>query len=153
MTQGVLFVPTEEQLRTVRAMAGYGMPHMDIGTFLDIDAKTLRKHFTRELELGSIEATTKVAQSLFRMATEGKNVAAAIFWMKARAGWREKQPEALMADDKPMEDMTDAELEEIIRQARKDGTLPKARMVIRRVIVDPKAPERPVIDGSATDID
>ena len=25
------------------------------------------------------------------MATEGNNVAAAIFWMKARAGWREKQ--------------------------------------------------------------
>jgi len=25
------------------------------------------------------------------MATTGKNVAAAIFWMKARAGWREKQ--------------------------------------------------------------
>ena len=153
MTQGVRFQPTEEQRRTVRAMAGYGMPHMDIGTFLDIDAKTLRKHFTRELELGSIEATTKVAQSLFRMATEGKNVAAAIFWMKARAGWREKQPEALLADDKPIEDMTDAELEDIIRQARKDGTLPKAPMVIRRVIVDPKAPERPVIDGSATDID
>ena len=37
MTQGVLFVPTEEQRRTVRAMAGYGMPQMDIGTFLDID--------------------------------------------------------------------------------------------------------------------
>jgi hypothetical protein len=33
----------------------------------------------------------KVAQSLFQMATQGKNVAAAIFWMKARAGWREKQ--------------------------------------------------------------
>ena len=32
-----------------------------------------------------------MAQSLFQMATQGKNVAAAIFWMKARAGWREKQ--------------------------------------------------------------
>ena len=75
MTQGVPFVPTEEQRRTVRAMAGYGMPQMDIGNFLDIDANSLREHFTRELETGSIEATTKVAQSLFRMATEGKNVA------------------------------------------------------------------------------
>ena len=153
MTQGILFVPTEERRRTVRAMAGYGMPHMDIGTFLDIDAKTMRKHFTRELELGSIEATTKVAQSLFRMATEGKNVAAAIFWMKARAGWREKQPEALMADDKPMEDMTDAELEEIIRQARKDGTLPSSNLTVRRVIIDPKAPSTRVIDGDVSDAD
>ncbi len=31
-----------------------------------------------------------MAQSLFRMATEGNNVAAAIFWMKARAGWRDR---------------------------------------------------------------
>ena len=85
MTQGILFVPTDEQRRTVRAMAGYGMPQMDIGTFLDIDAKTLRKHFTRELEMGSIEATTKVAQSLFRMATEGGSVAAAIFFASTLA--------------------------------------------------------------------
>lgn len=32
-----------------------------------------------------------MTQSLFQMATQGRNVAAAIFWMKARAGWREKQ--------------------------------------------------------------
>lgn len=153
MTQGVRFEPTDEQRRTVRAMAGYGMPHVDIAIFLDIDAKTLRKHFTRELELGSIEATTKVAQSLFRMATEGKNVAAAIFWMKARAGWREKQPEALMADDRPIDDMTDAELEEIVRQARKEGTLPKTPMIIQRVIVDPAAPAKPIIDADPTDLD
>ncbi|MBC7939898.1 MAG: hypothetical protein H7Z19_09080, partial [Chitinophagaceae bacterium] len=66
------------------------MPHTDIATMLDIDPKTLRKHFHSELARGSIEATAKVGQSLFRMATEGNNVAAAIFWMKARAGWREK---------------------------------------------------------------
>ena len=150
MTQGVLYVPTDDQRRTVRAMAGYGMPQMDIGTFLDIDAKTLRKHFTRELEMGSIEATTKVAQSLFRMATEGKNVGAAIFWMKARAGWREKHPEPL--EDKSPEDMTDEELEDIIRQARKNGTLPKSHMTIQRVIIDPKAPARPTIDGQAYDV-
>lgn len=121
MTQGVRFEPTDEQRRTVRAMAGYGMPHVDIATFLDIDAKTLRKHFTRELDLGSIEATTKVAQSLFRMATEGKNVAAAIFWMKARAGWREKQPEALLEDDKPI----------------------TATVSIVRTIIDPLDPQAP----------
>ena len=150
MTQGVLFVPTEEQRRTVRAMAGYGMPQMDIGTFLDIDAKTLRKHFTRELEMGSIEATTKVAQSLFRMATEGGSVAAAIFWMKARAGWREKQPEAL--EDKSPEEMTDEELTVIIRRAQDEGALPRPHMTSQRVIVDPKAPVRPMIDGQAHDV-
>ncbi|WP_270933678.1 hypothetical protein [Falsiroseomonas oryzae] len=82
--------PTAEERRTVRAMAGFGVPQEQIATFLDIDAKTLRKHFRAELDRGSIEVTTKVAQSLFRMATEGNNVAAAIFGMKARAGWRER---------------------------------------------------------------
>lgn len=153
MTQGVLFKPTDEQRRTVRAMAGYGMPHIDIATFLDIDAKTLRKHFTRELELGSIEATTKVAQSLFRMATEGKNVAAAIFWMKARAGWREKQPEALATENTSVDELSDAELEAIIRAGRRTGTVPLDRMVIERRIIDPKSPPRPVIEGDAGDTD
>jgi hypothetical protein len=151
MTQGVRFQPTDEQRRTIRAMAGYGMPHVDIATFLDIDAKTLRKYFARELELGSIEATTKVAQSLFRMATEGKNVAAAIFWMKARAGWREKQPEALAADERPLAEMTDEELTDIIRNARTTGALPTSHTVVEWRIVDPKAPARPIIDGDASE--
>ena len=38
---------------------------------------------------GSVEATAKVAQTLFHLATVEKNVPAVIFWMKARAGWRE----------------------------------------------------------------
>jgi hypothetical protein len=85
------FEATADQRRTVRAMAGFGVPQEEIATFLDIDPKTLRKYFRAELDRGSTEATTKVAQSLFRMATEGNNVAAAIFWMKARAGWSERR--------------------------------------------------------------
>ena len=89
--QGAKFEPTDEQRRLVHAMSGLGIPQQDIATHLKIDAKTLRLHFRHELDQGSIDATIKVSQSLFQMATTGKNVAAAIFWMKARAGWREKQ--------------------------------------------------------------
>ena len=85
-----MFQPSDEQRRMVRALSGYGVPQDDIAIHIGIDAKTLRKHFRSELDRGSIEATAKVAQSLFNMATQGNNVAAAIFWMKARAGWREK---------------------------------------------------------------
>lgn len=85
------FEPTPDQRRTVKTMAGFGIPHTDIAPFIGIDTKTLRKHFREELDRGTTEANAKVAQSLFQMATQGKNVAAAIFWMKARAGWREKQ--------------------------------------------------------------
>ena len=88
--QGTEFEPSDDQRRTVRAMSGFGIPQPDIATHLEIDPKTLRKHFRRELDRGVTEANTKVAQSLFNMATQGNNVAAAIFWMKARAGWREK---------------------------------------------------------------
>ncbi len=116
MTQGVTFQPTEEQRRTVSAMSGFGVPHDDIATLLDIDPKTLRKHFRIELDRGSIEATAKVGQSLFRMATEGNNVAAAIFWMKARAGWREKHEVILSA--KPTIEMSDDELLQEIARAR-----------------------------------
>ena len=90
MIQGQAPVPTDEQRRLVRAMSGFGIPQEQIATHLEMDAKTLRKHFRQDLDRGMTEATTKVAQSLFQMATSGKNVAAAIFWMKARAGWREK---------------------------------------------------------------
>ena len=116
MVQGVPFEPTEEQRRTVRAMAGFGVPHEGIATLLDIDPKTLRRHFRRELDRGAVEATAKVAQSLFQLATVDKNVAAAIFWMKARAGWREKHEVTVSA--KPVREMTDAELEWLIQAAQ-----------------------------------
>lgn len=86
----MMFEPSDEQRRTVRALSGFGVPQPDIAVHVGIDPKTLREHFREELDRGSIEATAKVAQSLFNMATSGNNVAAAIFWMKARAGWREK---------------------------------------------------------------
>jgi hypothetical protein len=92
------FAPTDDQRRQVKAMAAYGVPQGDIATVLNIDAKTLRKHFWVELQTGSIEANAKVAQSLFQRATTEKGsagVTAAIFWLKTRAGWREQQAEEL----------------------------------------------------------
>ena len=82
--------PSEDQRRLVRVMAGFGVPQDAIAQHLEIDPKTLRKHYRLELDRGMVEANVKVAQSLFAMATQGNNVAAAIFWMKACAGWREK---------------------------------------------------------------
>lgn len=96
----------------VKAMAGFGIPHEGIATLLDIDAKTLRRHYRRELDRGSVEATAKVAQSLFHMATTGKNVGAAIFWMKARAGWREKHEVQVTTND--LSSMTDEQLQAVI---------------------------------------
>ncbi len=79
-------------------MSGFGVPQEDIAIYLEIDAKTLRKHFQRELDRCTIETNLKVAQTLFDMAAVDKNVAAAIFWLEVRAGWREKHPDK---DDGP----------------------------------------------------
>jgi hypothetical protein len=89
------FEPTEEQRKLVKTLSGFGIPQEDIAQFIGIEPKTLRRRFREELDRGMIEANVKVAQSLFQMATTGKNVAAAIFWMKARAQWREKHEVAI----------------------------------------------------------
>src|ERR1051326_20489 len=109
------FEPTDEQRRTVKAMSRVGVAQPAIPTHIGIDPKTLRKWFREELDRGSIEATTKVAQSLFRMATDGNNVAAAIFWMKARAGWREKHE--LELSTRTVRQVTDAELMGIVSRS------------------------------------
>jgi hypothetical protein len=46
------FEPTPDQRRTVKTMAGFGIPHTDIAPFIGIDTKTLRKHFREELDRG-----------------------------------------------------------------------------------------------------
>jgi len=85
-----LFEPTQEQRRTVQVLSGIGVPQEQIALIIGVDAKTLRKACRDDLDRGMAEANTKVAQTLFAMATRGDNTAATIFWMKARAGWREK---------------------------------------------------------------
>lgn len=87
------FKPNEEQKRMVKSMSGYGIPEDDIARTIGprgISPKTLRKYFRQELSLGSTLANTKVAQTLFHLASSGECVAASIFWAKTRLGWRER---------------------------------------------------------------
>ena len=56
-----------------------------------------------QLEQTEVEAIGEVAKALFTMATQKNNVAAAIFRIKARAGWKEKQQlEVTGANDGPV---------------------------------------------------
>lgn len=77
--------------RQVEAMAAYGIPEADIATVIEIDPKTLRCHYRKELDTGHIKANTKVAENLYRKAIgDGRaSVVAAIFWLKTRARWKE----------------------------------------------------------------
>ncbi len=103
-----------EQRRTVRAMAGYGAPRSSIAAYLRIDVVRLNALLGAELDQAEADANTKVAQALFQMATRQNNVAAAIFWMKARAGWREKVEIKAVVDD--ISRMSDEALQAEIRR-------------------------------------
>ncbi len=125
------YAPTDEQRRIVKAMAGYGIPHDDIATVVKCSPPTLRKRFRQELDVATIEANARVAQCLYQQATTPGNIAASIFWLKARAGWREKHAvEVTGANGAPL-------------------PAPQAPLVIVRQIIDP-APrhhDQAVIDG------
>jgi hypothetical protein len=110
--------PDPNSRRQVEAMAGYGMPETDIASAVGIDAKTLRKHYRSELDLGHIKANSAVAQSLFRKATgDGpQSVTAAIFWLKTRARWKETTVSEITHD---VADPLSAMMQRIARQGRR----------------------------------
>lgn len=86
---GKRFNPTEEQRRQVLTMTGFGIRQDEIAISLQIDKKTLHKHFRRELDTGMIEANVRVAKALYQNATQHNNVAAQIWWTKTRMGWKD----------------------------------------------------------------
>lgn len=92
MAQGKKHEPTEETRKKVQLLSGMGIPQEQIAKLLEISVPTLLKHYRDDIDLGVLDANTKVAQSLFRMATGKKPVpAAAIFWAKTRMKWRETE--------------------------------------------------------------
>ena len=77
--------------RQVEAMAGYGVARDSIAMVLGIDRELLDRTYGEEFRTGAVKANARVAESLFRKATgDGpQSVAAAIFWLKTRVGWKE----------------------------------------------------------------
>jgi hypothetical protein len=76
-----------------------GVPQADICKVIlgpkgkPLAINSLVKHFREELDTGTVRANAKVAGALFRTATDpamgAKAIAAQIFWLKTRAGWKE----------------------------------------------------------------
>lgn len=93
--------PTDQSRGQVSALASFGVPQNDIAAYIDVDPKTLRKHYRRELDTAETRANAAVAKRLYEQAT-GDSVPAAIFWLKARAGWREKTDVNHVSEDGSM---------------------------------------------------
>ena len=91
-----------------------GLRHSEteISRVVNIDPKTLRKHYRDELDLGETKANAQVAGFLFNSAKNG-NVSAQIFWLKTRARWRETPMELKHSGAiarKDLSELTDEEL-------------------------------------------
>jgi hypothetical protein len=92
------FDPTTEDRRLVKHLAAVGISQEDIGLKVGIKSpKTLRKHFSNELALGSIEAEASVRGQIFKDAMAG-NTRAQQIWMNCISRNRgDFQPRALQA--------------------------------------------------------
>lgn len=80
---------TKSKKRMVFELIRSGHNHKDTARCMEISDNTLRKYYREEIDTAKTLGTTSVANALFKMATRGRNAAAAIFWMKAQAGWSE----------------------------------------------------------------
>ena len=85
--------PTDASRKQVEALASFGVPRGEIAKVAGMCLNTLSKHYGDTLDIAATKANSLVAQSLFNRAVKGDGAAAtsaAIFWLKVRAGWREK---------------------------------------------------------------
>lgn len=92
--------PTKVQQDTVSLHAMVGTPQEDIARVIGIDVKTLRKHYRDELDLALCKANATIGGSLFNKAKSG-DTTAQIFWLKTRAGFKEKSEDIGKSDSLP----------------------------------------------------
>ncbi len=92
--------------RQIKTMAGYGLMDEEIAAVLGIKVELLRESYAKELTTANPEMVARVAQSMFRMATDGHkpNVTAAIFWLKCRAGWNDDPTKAAIGKKQQKQD-------------------------------------------------
>lgn len=84
---------SEEELNTILAMAKVGVLRSQIAKYLRCSELWLRETYGPELDAAEVASVARVAQTLYTKATTGKDLGAAIFFLKVRGGWREN-PEA-----------------------------------------------------------
>ena len=100
----ITLVPTDEERRAVRVMVGAGLGQEDIARLLNISVDSLARHFRADLDAGNAAVLREVAGELFRkaMSDHPGAVTAAIFWLKARGGWRDSTNVDLTSAGQPI---------------------------------------------------
>ena len=91
-------IPTDDQRRLVESTSGLGLPHEQIAMLVEIDDKTLRKHYRKELDLGKAKANSQIAKTLYQKAVAG-DTTSLIWWTKAQMRWSETVKQELTGAD------------------------------------------------------
>lgn len=89
--QGVVYVADDNSREWVKIGLRAGLIHEQIAQCLGISVDTLTRHYPNELSSEAALANARVANTLYQKALRG-DVTAMIFYLKSRAGWREKSP-------------------------------------------------------------
>ena len=76
---------TKERRELVSILTAAGFTESQISVALSCTEKTLRKHFTAELDAGAIKINARITEAIFRSAERG-NSAAARYWRREIAG-------------------------------------------------------------------
>ncbi|MET3755904.1 DNA-binding CsgD family transcriptional regulator [Rhizobium binae] len=86
--------PTDVQRRLVQMLAAEGIPQREICRALEIDPKTLRRHYRRELDIAAAKLESALTFHLLRIAGGRGAVAlkAIRFALQSRFGWSEFAP-------------------------------------------------------------
>lgn len=82
-------VPSDEIRKQVKTYAAVGITQVQLCRAIGISDEVFRTHYLDDYEIGKVHAVAQVAGSLYKRATEGKDLGAAIFYLKSQAGWRE----------------------------------------------------------------
>ena len=94
--------PTEQDLEYIRIHSSHGATPSEMAEALGISTATLHRalrdgghiRLLDAIKRGRQEASQQVANRLWEMAMNG-NVVAAIFYLKARANWRDSDKDAI----------------------------------------------------------
>ena len=86
-------IPNEITRSEIKALLAFGITQIEVALYMDMDVKTLRKHYRRELDTALTSANFKVAGALYNNAVNENNVSAQMFWLKTKGGWKEDKEE------------------------------------------------------------
>ena len=90
------FKITDEVIKKAEQLAARGMEQKQIAYALGIDPATLHKYkninneFNDAIKAGQAKGIAEITNALFTQGKDG-NTSAAIFYLKNRAGWADKQ--------------------------------------------------------------